>query len=112
MLEREVQLALHLVEDIACYADPARFAQPLQTRRYVHAVAVNVVTFDDDVADVDATAVDNLPIFRDPIVALPHGGLHLNGEGDRIHDAAKLHECAVAHKLDDAPVILRQFGFD
>jgi hypothetical protein len=45
-------------------------------------------------------------------VAQGHGPLHIDGEVNGVYDAAKLHQGAVAHELDDAPVMLSGLGLD
>ena len=112
MLEVEVQLALDLVVDVARDADPAGLGQALQTGGDVHAVAVDVVALDDDVADVDADPIENLTVLGHACVALPHGALELDGEAHRVDDAGELHQGAVAHELDGAAAVLRGLWLD
>jgi hypothetical protein len=38
--------------------------------------------------------------------------LHIDGEIHRIHDARKFSQHAIAHELDDAPVVLGDLGID
>ncbi len=52
---------------------------------------VDVVALDNDVADVDAYAIDDPPIFWDLGIPLRHGPLHIGSEIHGVHDAAKLH---------------------
>ena len=49
--EAEIEFVLDAVKDDAGNARPARLRHLLQTRRNVHAVAVNVIPIDDDVAE-------------------------------------------------------------
>jgi hypothetical protein len=112
VFEREIQLGLHLVEDAPRQADAAGLAQPLQARRHVHPIAEDIVALDDDVADVEAYAVDDPAILGDRRVALGHGRLHLDGEVDGIDDAGEFHQRAVAHQLHGAAAILNLFRLD
>ena len=84
----------------------------MQAGRDVDAIAVDVLAVDDDVADVDADPVEDLPVLGHASVALPHGALELDREANRIHDAAEFHQGAVAHELDGAAAILRGFRGD
>ena len=70
------------------------------------------IALDDDVADVDADAVGNALIFWHIGVAQGHGPLHIDGEVNGVYDTAELHQRAVAHELDDAPVMLSGLGLD
>ena len=63
----------------------------------------NVVVLDDDIALVDADAKLDALVFRDGGVALGHAALHRGREGDRLDNAWKLYQHAVARGLDDAP---------
>ena len=52
--EGEVQLAGDLLENGRRHTDAARFRQTFKTRRHVDPVAKDVVTIDDDFAEIDA----------------------------------------------------------
>ena len=106
ILEVEIQLVAYLIVHGAAQADPARIGQALEPCGQVHAVAIDVVALDDDVADVDADAKHYLLVFRDACVALTHRALDLDGEGNGLHHTGKLHQRAVAHELNGAAVVL------
>ena len=54
---------------------------------------------------MDTDAELNLTVLSDAGVALDHAVLHFNRATDRIDDAAKLDEVAVAGALNDAPMM-------
>jgi hypothetical protein len=59
-------------------ADAARFGEPFEACRDVHAVAMDVIVLDDDVAEIDADAEPDLPILRHVPSALRHALLQFN----------------------------------
>ena len=112
VLEAEVELAPDLVVGRSGDADAARIGQFLQARRHVHPVAVDVAVIEDDVADIDADAVAELPVFRNGGIVVAERKLHLDRKAQRVHDAGKLDQRAVAGELDGPAVILRGSGIE
>ncbi len=112
VLEIQLHLAFDMIDDGAGHTDATRLSQPFHASRNVDPVPVDVVALDDDVADVDAHAVDNSLVFWDISVAQGHGSLHIDSEGNGVHDAAKLHQGAIAHEFDHPPVVLSGLGLD
>ena len=87
-------------------------SEAFQPRRHVDTISVDVVTFHNDVADVDAYAEFDPPLFGHIDVALAHPALDLGGTGNRVHDARELDKHPVAGELDDAPLVLGDLGVD
>ena len=105
--ERGAHLALDLAMGLARDRDAARLGGLLQTCRHVHAVAEDIGVLNYDVAEVDADSeYDSL------ILARGHGVLDGDGAVDGIDDAGELDQEPVAHRLDDAPVVLGDFGIE
>ena len=103
--ERDPDLAVHLrVHDVG-RQDAAVRRLALQTGGDVDAIAQDVVAVDDDVPQVDADAELEPPLG--PRVALGQGVLQRDGALDGVDGAAELDQCAIAHRLDDAPVARR-----
>src|SRR5438270_766792 len=75
-------------------------------RRDVDAVAMDVAVLDNDVARIDPDAEFDAPVFRRGGIPRPHPALHGNGAGDRLDDARKFDQEAVAGRLDDAALVL------
>jgi hypothetical protein len=96
----------------AAHADAAGLGEGLEARRDVHAVAEDVVALVDDVADVDADAQDDPAVVRDADVAQRHAALEVDREPHRVDDARELEQQAVAHRLDDAAVVLGDLRVD
>jgi hypothetical protein len=99
VLEGEVELAQHLVVDLARDADPAGRGQSLEAGGDVDAVAVDVVVLDDHVTEVDADAERDPLAVRHPVIALGHGALNLDRALDSVDHARELDQRAVAHQL-------------
>jgi hypothetical protein len=93
-------------------AKAARPGEPFQPCGEIDTVAVNVIALDDDIAEVDPDAkLDGLPGIA-PGVAFGHRALDFNRAAHRVDDAGELDQGAVAHQLDDAPVVLGNRGID
>ena len=85
----------------------ARLAKALQPRCDIDPVAENVVAVDQDVAEIDADAVDDALRLRRVSVALDHQFLDRNRAFDGGDDGGKLQQQPVAGRLDDAPAAVR-----
>ena len=83
-----------------------------QPGRDVHAVAENVVSVHDHVAQIDADAELDATILRDIFIPAGHGPLDFGRAGHGIHDAGELDQHAVAGDLDDTTVVLRDLAVD
>src|SRR2546430_9664235 len=91
-----------LLVDSARQANAARFGDLFEPRRDVDAVAIDILTFDDDVADVDPDSqADRIDLGVAGIV-IPDQPLNFDGEADGIHCTRKLHQRTVANELDDS----------
>jgi hypothetical protein len=75
----------------------------------VNAVAIEVVAFDDHVAEIDADAQLDPAGRRDAHVPLGHCLRHRDHAAHRIDDAHKFHQHAVAGGLDDAAMMFADF---
>ena len=112
ILEGQRQLVLHVVAHGARDADAARLGQRLESRGDVHAVTVNVVILDDDVAEIDPDPEPDLPVRRHVPSALRHALLQLDRAADGVDHTGELDQRAVAHELDDAAVVLGDLRLD
>jgi hypothetical protein len=99
---------------VSCTGDAhaTGFSQPLKSGGNVHTVAVNVIRFYDDIAEIDANAEHDTSIFGEIGVAVDHLALDIDGAPYGINDACKLDEYAVASILDDPSVVVANLGFD
>jgi hypothetical protein len=105
-LETEGDLALDVVVDCAGHADATRLGEGFQACGDVDAIAINVVTLDDDVADVDADAHRDALLLRH--IRLPIGDALFDRDGalDGIDHAGELDQRAVGHDLDEPTLVL------
>src|SRR6516165_2614358 len=106
ILKGKRQPVADLVMDRVGDEDPARIGQRFQPRRNVNTVAVEVVVFDDHVAEIDADTELDAGLCPNTRVPLGHGLLHLDRATHRVDDAGKFHQQPVAGGLDDAAMVL------
>ena len=113
IVEFETELVLHLVVYNTRNHNAARIGKRFQPRRHVNAVAVNVVTIDDDIANINADAeldaslsryVGRLRsiIARWMSTAKPYG----------VHHTNKFDKHAVPGGLHDATAMFGDLGID
>ena len=67
-----------------------------QPRRNIHAIAIEIVAIDDQVAEMQADAEYDGRVLGLVPVGFDHGLLELDGRAKRIHGAGKLGQGAVA----------------
>jgi len=91
---------------------PAGIGQRFDPRGNVDAVAVDVVVFDDYVAEVDANAELDLLLLRGLGIALGHPLLHFDGAAHCVDHAGKFGQQAVACILYNAPSVTFDFSID
>lgn len=82
--ERYVKPAADIVVDARRDADAAALCQPLKSRRYIYAVAVNIVLVDDDIAHIDSKTNVDLLVGRPACVAFRHTALNVHSVQYRV----------------------------
>src|SRR4029079_6897857 len=105
--EFDFELVADLVTHHRRTGNAAGPRQRFEPARQVDAIAVEIVTIYNDVADIDANAEFDLAIIRDPGIAIMHAGLDLDSTARGVEHAAELDEEAVTHHLEDAPTVFR-----
>src|SRR5262249_5864625 len=104
-LKAEGEFLGHLVRNLAGDIDVTGFGQLLKSGGDIHPLAVAILPLDNDLAEINAdTNLDALG-FRYRKIALGEAALKRNRTFDRIDDAPKLGEQAIAHQFEDAPVV-------
>jgi hypothetical protein len=101
ILQHDPQLVAHCARD----EDRARLGEGLQARRDVDAVTVDVLTFDDDVSEIDADPELDAAFVERGAVTVGHAGLDRDCAG-------KIHQQPVAGALDDASAVRGDTRFD
>ena len=112
VLEGVGQLVSNLIAHCTRDAEAAGLGQRFQSCSDVDAVAVDVAAIGNDVAEVDPDAEGDAFVLGCLGVAVDHRPLDLDRTPDRIHDARKFHQHAVAGRLDDAPAVLPDLRVD
>ena len=106
VFERGIYLAFHHAVHADRYAEPAGRTDRLQAGGDVHALAINVIVFNDDLPDVDAGAngkARHAGLLR---FQRRHGVLGLNGAAHSIDRAGKFDQGAIAQMFDHAALVL------
>lgn len=111
-LKLKIQLSLDLIECCSRNQDAARFGQSFQSRRDVHAVAIDVLPFHNHIAKVYANAEIELFFLRQFGIALCHRALDFDGAGDCVDHARELYQRTIAHELDESPIVSCDFRID
>src|SRR4051794_15176896 len=92
----KVQLVFDVLVDGMRYADGAGFAESLEPGGNIDAIAEDVVAIDDDVAEIDADTQLETALERDGVVEGTGCSLHRDGAVQRVDDARKIRQQAVA----------------
>ena len=88
-------------------AQSSRVGQRFQARSDVHAVAHEIVTLDDDIAEIDADTKPQAAGLRDSGVLSVEFELDLGRAPNRLHGAGELGDDAVASAPEHPPLMLR-----
>src|SRR6516164_7887138 len=94
-------LALHLSPRVLGYGNPAGFYDSFEPRRDVHAVAVDILTFDNHIPDVNADAKLYWIADGPPGIALLKLFLYLHRARYGINRTSKFYQRAIAQEFDD-----------
>ena len=90
ILEREGEFIAYLVADDAADTNSAWFRQGFEPCRDINAVAIDVASVLNDVAEIDSHAQFDATIRRHIGVSLGHRALHFDGTTHRVDDAGEL----------------------
>jgi hypothetical protein len=110
--ELDAEVLVHLLPHGRRDANASGCGERLQPRGNVDAVAGDVVTLDDDVAEVDPNAEFDPLVGGDEQVARSHLALHLHGAAQRGRRARKFDQHAVAGRTHDAAAVLGDLRID
>jgi hypothetical protein len=86
-------------------ADPTGLREGFQSRCDVDAIAVEVVVFNDDIAEIDTNSENYGRLARGCIRQRSTGALHRKRAVYSIDHAAELDDGAIADQLHDAAVV-------
>jgi hypothetical protein len=79
-----------MVEGGAGYANASGVGKSLQTRGDVDPISIDVVSINDDVAEIYAKAKPNSLCFRGALIVASHSTLDRGRTLDGVHDACEL----------------------
>src|SRR5215469_2126555 len=104
--DRKIEPRFHLPEGILRKTDGSRLSNALQARRNIDAVAHQVaVAFLDNIAEMNADAKFDAPLWRQAGIALDQRVLNLDAAPHRFDDTPKFHNDSIAGPLYDASVV-------
>ncbi len=113
VLERGLQPADDRIMDVPGNHDAACGGLRFQPRRHVHAIAIEIVAIDDQVAEVQSDPEHDGGVLGGGVlglipIGLGHRLLELNGRAQGVHGAGKLDQSAIAGQLDQPPTVACQ----
>ena len=91
---------------------PPGSAEPFKPCRHVNAVAIDVVTINDDIANIDADAELDALFCRDIAVALKHAALDVDGAAHRVNHADEFHQHSISGGLNNSAAMFGDLGVD
>src|SRR5262249_43968150 len=110
--ERHIQPVAHLISHGTRYANATRFSETFEPGGYVDAVAIQVISFGDDVAKVDAYAPCDASIPRHSLVPLRRAPLNFNRAAYGLHGAGELDQNSVTRGLDNPAAMASDHRID
>jgi hypothetical protein len=106
VIKDKVELADDLFENAGGDQNASRLRHCFQAGRNVHSVAEDVVTIDDDIAEIDASALLDAPLLGSVGLSFRDCSLYSHGTVKGIDDAAEFHKQAIPSGLNDASAVL------
>src|ERR1700746_3417299 len=102
----EGKFLLHLIVGLTRNANTAALGDSFQTGGDVDAVAVKIISLDDDIAKMHTDAERYLARASRASVARSHRALNFSRTVDAFDDAGELREQTVAHQLHCTAAVL------
>src|ERR1700739_3276833 len=106
------KLVLDLLVDAARDEDLARVCDALKARGDIHAITVDVVLLDDDIAQIDADPIFDPLLLRERRIAPKHVLLDHDSAAHGLHGTVEYCKEPVAGRLDEAAMMFRNAGLD
>jgi hypothetical protein len=119
VLERELskitKFSGHPAHDsFSCIArneDAAWRRLPFETSRNVNAIAIEIITVNDNVSDVNADPKRDTLVVASIEICCGHRPLELDSRVERIDDAGELNQRAITNQLDEPTAVASQSWF-
>src|SRR5262245_29097569 len=112
IVEFKSKFVLYLVVYDARDQDAAGIGQCFQPCCDVNAVPINVVTIDDNIANIDADPELNAIFRRDFAVAVKHATLNVDSAAHCVDDADKFYQHPVSSGLNNSAAMFGDLGID
>jgi hypothetical protein len=102
----EGKFLLHLIVGLTRNANSAALGNSFETSGDIDAIAVKIISLDEDIAKMDTDAERHLARPLMAGVARGHRALNFSRTVDAFDDAGELREQAVAHQLHSTAAVL------
>ena len=112
IFETQIELAGDIVIDPFRYGDSLGLRQAFQARGNVDGIAIDIAVLMDDVSLVHADAMANAALLGKALIAFGRFSLNSDSCTNRIDDARKLRQKAIAEILDHPPLVVGDGGLD
>ena len=106
IVEDNVELADHLLENTGRNEIAARLCQCLKPRGNVYSIAEDVSLFDNNIAQVNSSTILDATLSGNVRFSFRDGSLNSHCALKRIYDTGKFHQQAIASRLDNASAAL------
>jgi hypothetical protein len=93
-------------------SDTTGFAKCLEPSGDIDAITENIITFDNQIAEVNTDTEDDTLVFIDRLVTTCHGLLDVDHALGGIDDGGELQQQSIAHGLDDTTAVFGNLAID
>ena len=108
IVEDNVELADHLLEHAGRNEDASRISNRLKPRGDIYSIAEDVPVFDNNIAQVNSSPILDATLSGNVRFSFGDGSLNAHGTLKCVNHTGKLHQQAIASRLNDAPSTLIQ----
>src|ERR1700730_2745178 len=105
LLKAECQIFQQMIVGLTRDVDAAGLGDAFKPRRDVHTITENIVSIDNDIADIDSNAEFDSFVSGHVSVALDHAALHFDGAAHRVNNGREFNKHSVAGCFHNATTV-------
>jgi hypothetical protein len=105
IVQARLQLACDSIMNVARQDDSIWRSLGFETGRHIHAIAVQIMSVDDEIAEVKADPENDPGVFRLAAVEFDHCGLKFDGSPHGVYGTAEFRQSPVAYELHEAAAV-------